>query len=175
MEKSKKSLRDWSVWKADALCVLCYIRRRDDVLLIRKKRGFGAGKISGPGGKLEPGETSLDAAIRETQEELGVTPHHLQHLGELHFQFADGFALQCAVFLATGCLGEPVETEEAAPLWTHVDALPLDAMWADDRHWLPGLLEGKCFRAYFEFDGDRMLSRQVEWKSEENAKILTKQ
>ena len=27
-----------------------------EVLLIRKKRGLGAGKINGPGGKIDPGE-----------------------------------------------------------------------------------------------------------------------
>lgn len=159
---------DWSAWKPDVLSVLCYIRRGDEVLLIRKKRGLGAGKISGPGGKIDPGETAAEAAVRETREELGVTPRDPRHLGELHFQFADGFALQCAVFLAAEHEGEAVETDEAAPLWSRVDALPLDAMWEDDRHWLPDFLEGKSFRAFFEFDGERMLSRRVEWAAEGN-------
>lgn len=41
-------------------------------LLIGKKRGFGKGKIVGPGGKVEPGETSRSAAIRELKEEVGL-------------------------------------------------------------------------------------------------------
>lgn len=163
MRSFQKMPPDWGAWKPKSLCVLCYIRRGNDVLLIRKKTGFGAGKISGPGGKLELGETAYEAAIRETQEELGVTPHQPRHLGELYFQFSDGHALQCAVFLAEGYSGEPRETKEAAPLWTHVQALPLDAMWADDRLWLPGLLDGKNFRAFFKFDGDTMLTHCVEW------------
>ena len=40
-------------------------------------------------------------------------------------------------------------------------AIPYDEMWADDRHWLPEMLAGRRFRAWFEFDGDRMLSRDV--------------
>ena len=40
--------------------------------------GLGAGKINAPGGKLEAGETALAAAIRETQEEIGVTPLALE-------------------------------------------------------------------------------------------------
>ena len=38
-----------------------------------------------------------------------------------------------------------------------------NGMWADDVHWLPGVLAGKKFLAWFDFDGDRMLSRRVEW------------
>ena len=46
----------------------------DKILLARKKRGFGAGKINSPGGKLEVGETKEQAMVRETQEEVGITP-----------------------------------------------------------------------------------------------------
>ena len=43
-----------------------------EVLLARKKTGFGLGKIVGIGGKVEPGETLLQAAVRETEEELSI-------------------------------------------------------------------------------------------------------
>lgn len=155
---------DWNMWKPDVRSALCYIRRGDEVLLIRKKRGWGAGKISGPGGKLEPGESAEEAAVRETREETGVTPHHLRRLGDLHFQYAGNHALQCAVFLATNYEGNPRESDEAAPFWARTSKLPLDQMWEDDRYWLPDFLEGKSFRAYFEFDGDRMLSHRIEWE-----------
>ena len=160
-------ITDWSAWEPRERANLCFITRGDEVLLIHKKRGLGAGKINGPGGRLEPGETARAAAVREVQEELGVTPHDPQLRGELHFQFADGYALHCAVFLADGCAGEPVETEEAVPLWVRRDAVPFDEMWADDRHWLPGVLEGRCFCGYFEFDGDRMLGHRIDWLEEE--------
>jgi len=39
-------------------------------------------------------------------------------------------------------------------------------MWADDRHWLPGCLEGRCFRGFFEFDGETMLGHNLEWMEE---------
>jgi hypothetical protein len=34
-------------------------------------------------------------------------------------------------------------------------------MWADDRYWLPQMLAGQNFEAWFQFDGETMLSRTV--------------
>lgn len=134
------------------------------VLLIRKKRGLGAGKINGPGGKMDPGETSLECAVRETQEELGVTALEPVKHGELWFQFVDGLALHVDVFRATRWQGEPVETPEAIPLWTSLAELPFEEMWADDRFWLAEVLvEKKHFIGRFLFDDDTMLSSDVVW------------
>lgn len=134
------------------------------VLLIRKKRGLGAGKINGPGGKMDPGETSQECAVRETQEELGVTALEPVKHGELWFQFVDGLALHVDVFRATRWQGEPVETPEAIPLWTSLAELPFEEMWADDRFWLAEVLvEKKHFIGRFLFDDDTMLSSDVVW------------
>ena len=140
---------------SEQLATLCYIRREGRLLLIRKKRGIGAGKITGPGGKVDPGETPLAAAIRETQEEVGVTPLDPQLRGDLVFRFADGLVLRCLIYLAEECRGEPHETDEAIPLWFAVDALPYDEMWRDDREWLPLLLAGQCFTGSVDVDGER--------------------
>ena len=111
---------DWKTWKPQQRANLLFILRGDEILLIRKKRGFGAGKINGPGGKVDPGETPIESALRETEEELGVRPLDAELRGDLHFQFSDGFSLQCAVFLARKFEGEAHETEEAIPLWAGV-------------------------------------------------------
>src|SRR5690348_9168613 len=131
---------DWQNWQPRERANLCFIVKDGRVLLIRKKRGLGAGKINGPGGKLEPGETAEGAAIREVQEEIGVTPLHLEDRGVLHFQFVDGYSLHCTVFVARDLAGEPIETVEATPFWVSVDAVPFEEMWEDDRYWLPQVL-----------------------------------
>lgn len=137
---------------------------REQVLLIRKKRGLGAGKINGPGGKMDPGETSLECAIRETQEELGVTAHDGVKHGELWFQFVDGLSLHVDVYRATKWEGVAIETPEAIPLWTPLQSLPFDEMWADDRYWLAEVLIGKQhFVGKFLFDQDSMLTSEIEW------------
>ncbi len=130
--------------------------------MIHKKLGLGAGKINAPGGRIEPGETPLAAAIREVQEELCVTPLNVKPCGELSFQFTDGLSIHCRVFRATGQRGDPRETDEAVPLWTPVDAIPYDRMWADDRYWIPLMLDRIPFRGYFLFAGDHMLDHRID-------------
>jgi 8-oxo-dGTP diphosphatase len=154
-------MTNWATWQPRVRANLCFIVRDEKILLIQKKRGFGAGKINGPGGKIDPGETAIESALRETYEELGIKPRGATQHGELHFQFRDGFSLHCAVFLAHDFEGEPRETDEAVPLWTPLNAIPYDEMWADDRHWLPLLIRGAHFKGYFEFDGERLLKREI--------------
>jgi len=153
---------DWLTWRPTEYANLCFVIRDGQILLIRKKRGLGAGKINGPGGRLEPGETALQSAIRETQEEIGVTPTGLEQIGELHFHFLDGYKLHVAVFAASNCEGELIETDEALAQWTPVDQIPYDEMWQDDPIWIPLLLARKNFRGFFLFDGEQLLSHRID-------------
>jgi len=154
---------EWQDWRPQERATLCFVIKDGRILLIRKKRGLGAGKMNGPGGRLEPGETAEQAAVRETEEELLVTPLALSFRGELYFQFADGYGLQCSVFSAKDCRGEPRETAEAVPHWTPLDQIPYAEMWADDALWMPGLLAGKKFHAFFHFDGEKLLKQEIFW------------
>ncbi|MDR3305533.1 MAG: CoA pyrophosphatase [Clostridiales Family XIII bacterium] len=43
------------------------------------------GEVSFPGGRIEPGESARDAAVRETVEELGVAESAVQVIGELNY------------------------------------------------------------------------------------------
>jgi 8-oxo-dGTP diphosphatase len=153
---------DWDGWRPHDRATLTFVVRGAEILLIRKKRGLGAGKINGPGGRLEPDESPLDCAVREVEEELHVTPTGLDERGELSFQFADGYSIHVHVFAATDCHGSVRETGEAAPLWTPIDAIPYHEMWADDAIWLPHLLAGRSFSGRFVFDGDAMLDHHLE-------------
>lgn len=152
---------DWQRWKARDPATLVFVIRDGRILLIRKKRGLGLGKVNGPGGKLDPGETALECARRECEEELGIRVHDLQCMGEHRFQFVDGYSIHCWVFRTDRFDGEAVETAEAVPLWTGLDAIPYDEMWEDDRLWLPLVIEGQCFSARWVFAEDRMLDHEI--------------
>jgi 8-oxo-dGTP diphosphatase len=152
----------WTGWQATDLATLVFVVCGGRILLIRKKRGLGAGKINGPGGRLDPGETPADCAVREMQEELRAAPLDLEQLGELRFQFVDGYAIHVFVFRASALEGEPRETDEATPIWADLGAIPYDEMWADDRIWLPLLIDRRRFSGRFVFDGDRMLDHVLQ-------------
>lgn len=152
---------DWQRWTPTDRATLLFVVQGGHVLLIRKKRGLGAGKINGPGGRIDAGETPMQAAIREVQEEVAVRPTGVTERGELRFQFVDGYAIHVYVFAARGCEGEARETDEAVPMWTPLHRIPYEQMWADDALWLPWLLDARSFCGSFVFDGDAMLDHDL--------------
>ena len=162
-KKPYKSIRQihWARWTPVERATLLFVRKNGKLLLIHKKRGLGAGKINGPGGRLEPGETPQQAAIREVQEELRITPTGVRKVGELRFQFTNGHSILGYVFTATGYRGRPKETNEATPVWISEKEIPYGKMWADDRIWMPLMLAGKKFTGRFLFDNDTMLGCEM--------------
>lgn len=152
---------DWTTWEPERRATLLFVVRDGHVLLIHKKRGLGAGKINGPGGHIDDGESPLECAVREMEEELGVTPVCIKRCGELRFQFIAGLSLLVHVFRSRDCRGEPQETSEATPLWVPIDQVPFDRMWEDDRHWFPYMLAGEPFEGRFTFDGDSLLDFEL--------------
>ena len=153
---------DWDSWQPEEVATLMFVHKDGQVLLIRKKRGLGAGKINGPGGRVEQGETPLECAVRETREELLITPQNVRAAGELFFHAEDMPRIHGHVFTATDFIGTPAETDEAIPLWTPTDRLPIDEMWDDDRLWLPQVLAGRSIRGWFTFVGERLIDHLVE-------------
>lgn len=152
---------NWNSFSPNDLAVLCFIQQSDKVLLIEKKRGLGAGKVNGPGGKLENGETYAEAAIRETEEEVGLKPLNPQWNGTLDFAFTDGYHLTVRVFTSRKFTGKLMETPEANPFWVDRMAIPFNRMWDDDRLWLPFVLDGHRITGRFVFDGDLMLDSDI--------------
>lgn len=126
---------------------LVYLFRDGEILLAMKKRGFGVGMWNGAGGKVKDGESVRDAAVRETQEEIGVTPTLGESHGAIDFTDPDGSRWTVHVFRTTEFTGEPTESEEMRPQWFPIEEIPYDLCWDDDRYWLPLLIEGKKFTA----------------------------
>src|SRR3989344_1106791 len=133
---------------------LCIIHQHPQVLLGMKKRGFGMGRWNGFGGKVEPGESVEDAAKRELFEEAGIKATDVEKVGHIEFEFVgEPEILEVSVFRADKFEGEPTESEEMKPQWYHVDEIPFDQMWPDDKVWFPHFLAGKKFKAKFVFQG----------------------
>ncbi len=157
----KVSDLDWEKWDPKERATLLFIKQGSRLLLIHKKLGFGAGLYNAPGGRIEEGETPLEAAVRETQEELCITPLDPVHVGTLMFQFTDGFSIHGEVFTATKFEGTPTETDEAIPHWFEIDALPWHNMWEDDPVWYPKMIAGEKFIGRFVFKEKTMLDYRL--------------
>ena len=102
---SRVSEVNWDNWDVEERDTLLFVVKGGEVLLIRKKRGLGAGNINGPGGHIETGETPLQAAVREVQEELCITPLNVEARGELRFHSDDFPRIVAYVFVATDYTG----------------------------------------------------------------------
>lgn len=144
---------------------VCHVIRDDKTLLMRKQEGFGAGKLNAPGGKLREGETPEECIVREVFEETGLRLSSLKKHGVLHFYFGekDDPDWVVYVFSSTSFNGELKPSTEGPLEWVEVDRLPYDEMWEDDRHWVPLLLEDRCFSGEFHFDesGEKLLHHSL--------------
>ena len=153
---------DWETWTPKERATLMFIRQNEKLLMIHKKRGLGAGYYNAPGGRMEPGETPFECAVRETQEELCITPlDPILHAGTVMFQFIDGHSIHGEIFTAVEFKGIPTETDEAIPIWFSIDNLPFHNMWEDDAVWMPKLIAGERFIGRFIFDGKTMLDHEL--------------
>ncbi len=85
-----------------------------DLFLVQRSRELRhhPGEIALPGGRLEPGEDAVAAALRETHEEIGLDPTHVDVLGEL-----GPIMVPVTRFVVTPVLGWTDRAEEA----THVE------------------------------------------------------
>lgn len=148
------------------LCLLVQEGLPDKVLLGFKKEGFGAGKVTGFGGKVEPGETPAVAAIRELAEETGVrvSLEDLDLVGELSFLFPvrPSWSQTVHVFLSRRWSGIVREGREMRPRWYAVDEIPYAQMWQDAAYWLPRFLAGERVRGRFAFGSDNETVARVE-------------
>lgn len=151
---------------------LCFLVKEDnnqikEICLAMKKRGFGADRWNGTGGKVkhEEGESVEGAVIRETKEEISVEVGGLDKVAELSFFFPENkeWDQVVHVYFTKSWTGEPKESEEMRPKWFSVENIPYDSMWVDDIHWLPMVLDKKLLKAKFVFaeEGKSIASQNI--------------
>ena len=132
--------------------------RKKELLLAMKKKGFGAGKWNGIGGKLDlkKDKDIFEMAKRELEEEVGITSKKIEKVAILNFFYPylynpEEKEWQVHVFFVKKWEGRPKESEEMKPKWFKINEIPFDKMWPDDKFWLPRVLEGDKLKAKFVF------------------------
>lgn len=151
----------WRVEFVGTLMVLCVDQ---EILLIHKKTGHGAGKVNMPGGKWRAGESLLECATRETYEEVGIRVSRASCVAELRFVELDGDQWLGFVFMAHDLRGTATESREALPFWCSMAEIPYSNMWPSDAAWLPKILQESptsMLIGDFLFDNQQLVEHHV--------------
>jgi 8-oxo-dGTP diphosphatase len=114
------------------LVVAALIRDGARILMSRRRADQPMpGKWEFPGGKVEPGESPVEALAREVREELGCEID-VGRIFEVVFHVYDEFDLHMLVYAATIARGTPRAVEVAEIAWVEAALLPeLDLLPAD--------------------------------------------
>ena len=107
------------------LVALAPSERGVEVLLTRRSMDMRThrGEISFPGGRLDPGETATDAALREAHEEVGLDPALVTVAGEL--EHLNTIVSRSYIVPVIASLAAPVEVQPASPEVDRVLWVPL--------------------------------------------------
>ncbi|MGC1300865.1 MAG: NUDIX domain-containing protein [Caulobacteraceae bacterium] len=115
-----------------AVGVVCL--RGREVLLIRRSRPPLSGAWSLPGGRIEWGERSADAALRELTEETGVQAELTGLLDVVDGVFGEDAHYVLVDYAARWIAGEPEAGDDAAEAAFHpLDALDTLGLWEETR------------------------------------------
>ncbi len=102
-----------SMTPVPAVGVVCL--RGDEVLLIQRGQPPRLGEWSLPGGRIEPGERAIDAALRELREETGIEADIIGLVDVVDGLFPDaGVHYVLIDYAAVWRSGEPVASDDAA-------------------------------------------------------------
>ncbi|MDP8221203.1 MAG: 8-oxo-dGTP diphosphatase [Candidatus Stygibacter frigidus] len=147
------------------LATLCYLKKNNETLMLYRCKKPGdthIGKWNGLGGKVEAGETPEQCAIREVQEESGLTVTDLKLHGVITFPMFDGIDdWYVFVFTMTEFEGEMIESPEGELDWIPDDKLMELNLWEGDRIFLPWIQGGRFFSAKFNYITKKLIDWSV--------------
>ena len=103
------------------LTMLCLIYQGNRILLQNRVKKDWAGYTL-PGGHVEPGESFVDACVREMKEETGLSVSNIKLCGLK--QFPDGDSRYIVFLFKTDCFeGELVSSDEGKMEWVSLEDL----------------------------------------------------
>lgn len=147
------------------LATLCYLRHDGKTLMvhrIKKKNDMHAGKWNGLGGKLEPGETPEECAVREIMEESGLKVINPVLKGVLTFPaFSNDEDWYAFVFVVHDFEGQLIDSPEGDLKWIYNSELLELNLWDGDRVFLPWLDRPGFFSGKFIYENGRFIEHQV--------------
>lgn len=134
-------MSDSSMTPVPAVGVVCL--KGDEVLLIRRGKPPRMGEWSLPGGRIEPGERAVDAALRELREETGVEARIRGLIDVVDGVFPEASRHYVLIdYLAEWIAGDPVAGDDAAEAAFLSSEAALEAVaWSETRRIIGRALE----------------------------------
>ena len=122
---------------------LVFLLRGNEILLIKiaADRGAWAGLYNGVGGHIELGENPHTAAMREIQEETGITHCDISLCGVICVHTGSSPGIGIHVFLGEIEIDEIRISNEGEPEWIPLDKLNEYPLVADLPHVIPRALD----------------------------------
>jgi 8-oxo-dGTP diphosphatase len=158
------------------LATLCYLKMNGKTLMIhriKKEKDMHRGKWNGLGGKLKPGETPEECAIREVREESGLTIRDPILKGLLTFpKFANDEDWYAFVFIAHKFTGQLIESPEGILKWIDDEQLLNLDLWAGDLIFLPWLEQPGFFSGKFIYRAGRLVDYSAVFYDSASSRIL---
>lgn len=147
------------------LATLCYVRRDNHTLMIhrvKKENDMHAGKWNGLGGKLEPGETPEECALREIWEEAGLRVKSLALKGIITFPgFANDEDWYTFLFLIDKFEGKLIDSPEGTLKWIPDDEVLKLNLWPGDLIFIPWLDRPEFFSGKFVYQDGQLIEHDV--------------
>ena len=149
------------------VATLCYVRRAGKTLMIhrvKKANDMHQGKWNGLDGKLEPGETPEECAIREIREESGLQAKNLTFKGMITFPgFANEEDWYTYIFVVNDFEGELIESAEGNLKWIDDNQLLTLNLWPGDRVFIPWLEQPGFFSGKFIYKNGQFIDHEARW------------
>ncbi|MBI9071742.1 MAG: 8-oxo-dGTP diphosphatase [Melioribacteraceae bacterium] len=149
------------------LATLCYVHHEGKTLMLyrnKKENDYHEGKWNGLGGKFEDGETPEECAVREVEEESGLTMLNPVMKGHITFPLFDGVDdWYVFVFSTDRFEGSLIDSPEGTLEWIPDDKLSELNLWEGDKHFIPWLFQDKFFSARFDYKNGGFVNYTVKF------------
>lgn len=149
------------------LATLVYVVQGDEVLMIhrnQRENDLHFGKYNGLGGKFEEGESPRACAIRELQEESGLTATELTLKGQILFPKFDKLKRDWLVFVyrVEKFQGDLIRlNHEGELVWKKQNELLSLNLWEGDKLFLPYVFKSGSFEGTIQYLEGKVIDHEI--------------